>query len=111
MIMEKAQENAKGLKNNFFNLMSSILDTKKMYSTTKTTSSPSLSLTGQAKSVGQRNGSVEVKGALGEGKVTACNALATSQGREQTSWEMPCVRKFFSSFSTPPVPPIVGGNS
>lgn len=75
--MEKAQENAKCLKNNLFHLMSSILDTKKIYSTTKTTSPPSLFLIGQAKSIGQGTGIVEMEGALGEGKVTACNALAT----------------------------------
>lgn len=77
--MEKAQENAKCLKNNLFHLISFILGTKKMYSTTKTaTSSRSLFLTGQAKSIGQGTGIVEVEGALGKCKVRACIALATA---------------------------------
>lgn len=82
-----------------------------MYSTTKTTAAPSLFLTGQAKSTGQGTGIVEVEGALGEGKMTACSALATPWGREPTSWEMLNAHKLFSPFSTPLVSPIVGGNN
>lgn len=80
--MEKAQENVKCLKNNLFQLMSSILDRNKMYFTTKQkTSSLSLFLTGEAKSVEQGSGIMEVEGAVGGGEVTDCNAVAIPQGR------------------------------
>lgn len=51
-------------------------DVQKRHSTTKpSTYSLSLFLTGEAKSIGQRTGIVEVERALGEGKLTACKVL------------------------------------
>lgn len=56
--------------------MSSTSCTKKTHSTPKpTTSPPTLFLTGQAKSIGQSTGIVEVERPHGEGKVTSGKVL------------------------------------